>query len=247
MPSTLHLSNAKPRLRGRRLLLAIALTMPQAMVLLGLAVIIGLASTTLQAAPEKVGAAIDTDWILAHLQRPLPASTPFLELRGSRLLKAPLRISGHYRRPDAKTMVRDVSAPYQETTTIRDGQASVVRNGQATRRFALSRAPELAALQASFGALLSGDRAQLERYYRVAASGQTGRWQLVLTPKDAALAAKTREIVLYGRGAELRCIETRLATGDPQRTLLAGAAANTDPLVDAAELATICHGTGHGE
>lgn len=214
--------------------------------LLGLILNMGLASATQQAAPDKVGAAVGPDWILARLQRPLPASTPFSELRGSRLLKAPLRISGYYRRPDARTMVRDVSVPYQETTTIRDGEASVVRNGQATRRFALSRAPELAALQASFGALLSGDRAQLERYYTIAGSGQTGRWQLVLTPKDAALAAKTRGIVLYGRGAELRCIETRLATGEPQRTLLAGAAANAGPLADAAALAAICHGSGHG-
>jgi len=212
-----------------------------------MALTIGLASTTLQAAPDKIGAAVTTDWILTRLQRPLPASTPFLELRGSRMLKAPLRISGHYRRPDAKTMVRDVSAPYQETTTIRDGEARVVRAGQATRRFALSRAPELAALQSSFGALLSGDRAQIERYYRIAGSGQTGSWQLVLTPKDAAVAAKTREIVLYGRGAELRCIETRLAAGEPQRTLLAGAAANAGTKLDATALTALCHGSGqHG-
>lgn len=216
-------------------------------VLLALVLTISFTSTTLHAAPDKVGAAIDTNWILTRLQRPLPASTPFLELRGSRLLKAPLRISGHYRRPDAKTMVREVSAPYQETTTIRDGEASVVRKGQATRRFALRRAPELAALQSSFGALLSGDRAQIERYYRIAGGGQTGRWQLVLTPKDAVLAARTREIVLFGRGTELRCIETRLAVGEPQRTLLAGAAANADAQLDATALAAICHGTGQAE
>ena len=214
---------------------------------MGIALSLGLVSTTLQAAPDKVGAAVGTEWILTRLQRPLPASTPFLELRGSRLLKAPLRISGHYRRPDANTMVREVSAPYQETTTIRDGEASVVRSGQATRRFALRRAPELAALQSSFGALLSGDRAQIERYYRIAGSGQTGRWQLVLTPKDAALASKTREIVLYGRGIELRCIETRLAVGEPQRTLLAGAAANAGSQLDAEALTALCHGTGRSE
>ena len=244
MPSTHHLSNAKPRLRERQNVLS---SPPARLLLLGMALSLGLVSTTLQAAPDKVGAAVGTDWILTRLQRPLPASTPFLELRGSRMLKAPLRISGHYRRPDARTMVREVSAPYQETTTIRDGEASVMRSGQTTRRFALSRAPELAALQSSFGALLSGDRDQIERYYRIAGSGQTGRWQLVLTPKDAALAAKTREIVLYGRGVELRCIETRLAVGEPQRTLLAGAAANAGSQLDAEALAALCHGTGRSE
>lgn len=203
-------------------------------------------SSLLQAAPERVGAPVDPAWILSRLQRPLPANTPFLELRGSPLLKSPLRISGRYLRPDATTLVRDVSAPYQETTTLRDGEASIVRNGHATRRFQLSRAPELAALQSSFGALLSGDRVQLERHYTLAASGETGRWQLVLAPKDAAMAAKTREIVLHGRGSELRCIETITSKGDPQRTLLAGAARDAGALIDAKALADLCHGSGRG-
>ncbi len=199
-----------------------------------------------QAAPERVGAAVGADWILARLQRPLPASTPFLELRGSRLLKAPLRISGRYLRPDANTLVREVTSPYQETTTLRDGEARIARNGQATRRFQLSRAPELAALQASFGALLSGDRIQLERHYTLAASGQTAHWQLVLMPKDANKDAKLRQIVLHGRGAEMHCIESFTAKGEPQRTLLAGAAADAGALVDAHALADLCHGSGHG-
>ena len=46
----------------------------------------------------------------------------------------------------------------------------------------------------------------------------------MLSPRDRALAAKVRDIVLRGRGAELRCIETRPVKGDLQRTLLASAA-----------------------
>lgn len=199
-----------------------------------------------QAAPQRVGASVGADWILARLQRPLPASTPFLELRGSRLLKAPLRISGRYLRPDANTLIRDVTSPYRETTTLRDDEARIARNGQPTRRFQLSRAPELAALQASFGALLSGDRIQLERHYTLAASGQTAHWQLLLTPKDASKNARLRQIVLHGRGAELHCIESFAANGTPQRTLLAGAAADAGALVDADALADLCHGSGHG-
>lgn len=204
------------------------------------------ASTILQAGPERVGAAVGADWILQRLQRPLPASTPFLELRGSRLLKAPLRISGRYLRPDADTLVRDVTSPYEETTTLRAGEVQIARKGQSTRRFQLSRAPELAALQASFGALLSGDRAQLDSHYTLASSGQTARWKLVLTPKDAAMKATVREIVLHGRGAELRCIETISAKGESQRTLLAGAAAEAVQLVDGQALATLCDGSGRG-
>ena len=101
---------------------------------------------------------VDSDWILSRLAQPLPARTSFVELRGSRLLKKPLRLEGEYRRPDADTLVREVTAPYAETTTIRAGEVEIARAGKAPRRFSLARVPELAGLQSSFGALLSGDR-----------------------------------------------------------------------------------------
>lgn len=219
---------------------------PQRRRLLAMLLALSTASAMSQAAPDNVGASVDPGWILSKLQRPLPASTPFLELRGSSLLKAPLRISGRYLRPDADTLVRDVASPYQETTTLRGGEVRIERKGQSTRRFQLSRAPELASLQSSFGALLSGDRRELERHYALSATGTTGHWQLLLTPRDAAMGAKARGIMLHGRGAELRCIETMMATGDPQRTLLAGAARDASAIAELQALANLCHGTGLG-
>jgi hypothetical protein len=106
------------------------------------------------AAPDP--GAVDTGWILSHLARPAPTRTQFVELRDSKLLKAPLRIEGEYRRPVDDTLVREVRAPYAETTTIASGNVSIARAGKTPRNFSLSRVPELAGLQASFGALLSG-------------------------------------------------------------------------------------------
>ena len=83
----------------------------------------------------------DSGWILGQLKQPAPAATPFLELRESELLEAPMRISGEYRRPDADTLVRQVSAPYVETTTLKDGRATIEREGRSPRSFPLSRAP----------------------------------------------------------------------------------------------------------
>ena len=167
--------------------------------------------------------------------------TDFVELRGSPLLKSPLRVEGQYRRPDDDTLVRAVRAPYVETTTIRGGEATIERGGKA-RRFSLSRAPELQGLQASFGAMLSGDRARLERFYTLDAQGTRQAWTLQLVPRDKQLATKVRDIVLRGRGAVLRCIETRPVKGDLQRTLLAGAARGAHDVADAAALATLCRG-----
>ncbi|MCL1635034.1 fatty acyl CoA synthetase [Luteimonas sp. SX5] len=188
-------------------------------------------------------APVDAGWILQKLARPAPTRTDFVELRGSKLLKQPLRLSGEYARPDADTLVREVRAPYAETTTIRAGEATIARAGKSPRRFSLARVPELAGLQASFGAMLSGDRATLEKFYRVAAAGSHQQWTMTLSPKDAQLAAKVREIVLYGRGAELRCIETRPAKGDEtQRTLLAGAARASAGATTPEALTALCRG-----
>ena len=172
----------------------------------------------------------------------MPSTTPFVELRGSALLDAPLRVSGEYRRPAADVLVRVVHAPHPESTTLRDGTIELERNGK-VRRFALSRAPELAGLQASFGALLSGDRTALSEHYAITSTGTRNHWKLTLTPKGEELAQQVRDIVLYGRGAELRCIETRTpADAQPQRTLLASAARAAGQADDAAAFAGLCHG-----
>jgi hypothetical protein len=204
-----------------------------------------LASAAAFAAQAEPTAAtpVEAGWILAKIARPAPARTPFVEVRGSKLLKAPLRLTGEYVRPDADTLVRDVRTPYAETTTLRAGEAVIQRAGQSPRRFSLSRVPELAGLQNGFGALLGGDRAALETHYRLQADGTRQRWTMTMTPKDPAMASKLQSIVLYGRGAELRCIETRpVGTVEAQRTLLAGAAQEAVKTHDAAALATLCTG-----
>ncbi len=199
-------------------------------------------SLPLYAAPDSApGTAADSEWILSRLARPAPMHTMFVELRDSKLLKAPLRIEGEYGRPDGNTLVREVRTPYAETTTIRSGTVSIQRGGKSARTFSLARVPELAGLQAGFGALLSGDRTLLQQHYRLNSSGTHQRWTMVLTPKDARFAAKVRDITLYGRGTELRCIETAsTGTGDVQRTLLAGAAHDASPAMTSDALAALC-------
>ncbi len=213
-----------------------------------------------QATPTPASStAVSADWIIGKLAQPVPMRTAFVELRESRMLKNPLRLSGEYRRPDEGVLVREVRVPYAETTTIRAGAATIERSGKPPRTFSLSRAPELAGLQASFGALLSGDRDALSEYYTSRSGGTRERWTLTLTPRvattppstastSATLKARTgpgsglRDITLYGQGAELRCIETRMA-GDPepQRTLLASAAHAAGRVDDPARLAALCH------
>lgn len=187
---------------------------------------------------------LDVGQVLQRLARPAPASTEFVELRGSALLKTPLRVQGRYRRPDAQTLVREVSAPYHETTTLIGDEGVLEREGKSPRHFSLSRVPELAGVKSGFGALLSGDRALLEQHYRVGGQGQPQAWQLTLQPKDVAVAKQVRELRLYGRNDELRCLESVSTKGEVQRTLLSGAARAAASVTDAAVLTTLCHGSG---
>jgi hypothetical protein len=208
---------------------------------LGLLVLLQAMAAPLHAAsPEPARA--DSDWILARLVQPPPARTSFVELRGSKLLKKPLRLQGEYLRPDVDTLVRQVSAPYAEITTIRAGEVEIAREGKTPRRFSLARVPEMAALQASFGALLAGDRRLLEQHYRLDTQGTRQRWTMTLTPKDPVMLQKLQAVTLYGRGAELRCIETQPVHGESQRTLLAGAARAAETVYAPGALATLCYG-----
>lgn len=168
--------------------------------------------------------AIDSGEILRQLARPEAAATPFVELRESDLLDAPLKVSGEYRRLEDNTLVREVRQPYAETTTLKDGRATVERAGRSPRSFSLSRAPELAGLQDTFGALLAGEREVLEDNFAVGAWGTPDAWTMTMAPRDRALARRVQGITLFGAGDELRCIET-LGTDDSlQRTLLGSAA-----------------------
>ena len=162
--------------------------------------------------------------LLRTLARPAPSATAFVEIRGSALLKQPLRISGQYRRPDRDTLVREVRAPYRETTTLAGGQAVIEREGKPQQRYSLERVPELAGIQSSFGALLDGDAQALQRQYDVSAQGTPQHWQLSLQPRDPALRKRVLAVKLYGDDGELRCIATQPARGEIQRTVLGAAA-----------------------
>ena len=190
-------------------------------------------------------ASVDSGWILSRLAQPAPMRTSFVEVRSSRLLKNPLRLSGEYRRPDAQTLVRDVRAPYIETTTIRGDEASIARPSRPVRNFAISRAPQLAGMQAGFGALLRGDAVGIGRDFSLATRGTRAQWQMQMTPKQAALKSHVRDITLYGRGSELHCIETRAVRGEEvQRTLLASAARSVTAATSGTQLVALCRRGG---
>jgi len=161
----------------------------------------------------------DVDTLLARLSRPAPDSTSFVEVRYSRLLEAPIVVSGRLEHREDGSLERRVEWPYQEVTVLQGENVSVERAGSKPRRFTLDRAPELRGMLAGFGAILRGDREMLARYFTVTAQNYDARWEITLTPRVDKLEQRLSRIVVYGAGSRAQCFV--LAEPDGDESLMA--------------------------
>lgn len=166
----------------------------------------------------------DGNDLIARLARPTPATIAFTEVRFSKLLRAPLIVSGDlgYAGPDS--LDRRVTSPYREHTAIRGESVKVEREGEKPRSFALKHAPELRGLLSGFSAMLSGDAAALRKTFNVALTGDDDAWQLKLTPTDSKARRRLQQIEVVGRQSEPRCFSMTTADGASSVLLLGDAA-----------------------
>lgn len=156
--------------------------------------------------PAICFAALDTTGLLKRLARPAPATTPFVDVRFSKLLDQPLVVKGQLEYHEDGALVRAVNVPFRERTEIRGEAVTVERVGRTTRRFSLKRAPELRSMLGGFAAVLGGGQESLERDFNLALTGEEQHWHLALTPKSASVAKYVRDIVIEGGASEPRCI-----------------------------------------
>lgn len=177
------------------------------------------------AAPET-HAALDTATLIRQLARPAPASIAFTEIRFSPLLQQPIVVGGDLAYEGPTVLDRHVTRPYREDTIIRGESVTVQREGEPLRSFALKRAPELQGLLTAFTALLAGNQADIERQFTLAADGDDAQWRLVLSPIDARVRKRVKQIEIDGRGGTPRCFAILNATQGASVMLL-GAATET--------------------
>jgi hypothetical protein len=171
----------------------------------------------------------DLDATLKRLARPAPAVTPFIEARFSKLLTKPLIVSGQLEYTGPESLARTVTSPFKERTEIKDATVTVTREGQSQRRFSLKRAPELRLLLDSFAALLGGDRSVLEQEFNLDLQGDDNAWTLTMTPKDARIKQRIRDIVVNGTANEPRCLTSTEPNDNASIMLLASAAGTKLP------------------
>lgn len=158
-------------------------------------------------------------------------------MRFSKLLRAPLIVSGElgYSGPDS--LDRRVTTPYREHTAIRGESVKVEREGEKPRSFALKHAPELRGLLSGFSAMLSGDATSLRQTFTVEREGDDEAWTLELTPSDPKARRRLQQIEVAGRQSEPRCFSMTTADGSSS-VLLLGAASN-EPVTTAVTLVAL--------
>jgi hypothetical protein len=190
-------------------------------------------------APEP---AADAATLVASLNRPPPARTPFAEARFMRVLDKPLVVSGELAWLGGDKLERRVDAPQREIATIADGQVTQQREGRKPRSFSLQRAPQLKVLLDSFVALLGGDATRLAQSFDIQLAQPAGHWTLTLVPRDPRVARQIARIAIDGAGKEPLCMRMEEADGDVAVDLLGSLATKMPATPTREALAALCGG-----
>lgn len=152
--------------------------------------------------------------IITQLGQVPERTRTFHETRGIGALTHPLVSTGIlvFHRP--AYLRKDTLAPHPEDMIMDGDTVSIRRGSGAVHVVTLSQNPALSLLATTLRAPLEGDRAALERYYALAASGDARGWTLVMTPLGADGARVVRTVTLTGRNNVIDTLRVVQANGD---------------------------------
>lgn len=159
-------------------------------------------------------AADELERLMALLAAHPGGTVRFVERRHMAMLDAPLVSRGEmsYRAPD--WLERRTLSPRLERLLL-DKDTLTLERDQRRMSMPVSQRPEVEAFVASIRSTLQGDRAALERHYRVALQGQPEkRWTLTLEPLQARLRGIVTQIVISGVGVAVDRIDYTQSDGD---------------------------------
>jgi hypothetical protein len=155
----------------------------------------------------------DLDRLMERLAQNPGGRVDFTEKTYMSILNLPVESSGElvYIPPDR--LEKRTVEPRPEIASLQGSELTLERGGQ-RRTLRLDEYPEAAAFVESIRGTLAGDRAALERTYRLRLEGGEDDWTLVLEPRGLRLSAVVRRIEIRGGGAEARRIEILQPDGD---------------------------------
>lgn len=171
------------------------------------------AATALQAAPAPAAASSDLDRVMSALAQRKRGHVTFVEEKYLAVLDKPVKSSGElvYEAPDR--LEQRTLTPKRETLVLQNGVVTVDR-GRRHYALDLHQYPQIVPFIESIRATLAGDRAALERVFRLSFSGSFDNWMLTLAPLDEKLAHTIRQIDIEGTQAAVHKVQILEADGD---------------------------------
>jgi Outer membrane lipoprotein carrier protein LolA-like len=169
-------------------------------------------SSTASAAPAQ-----DLDRLMALLAQRQHGHVSFVEEHFLAVLDRPVESSGEllYDAPDR--LEKRTLKPKPETLILEHGVITAHR-GHHTYVLNLGDYPQIVPLIDSIRATLAGDRASLERIFKVTLDGSLEHWTLLLLPIDSSVAKSVKQIRIEGVQDAIHTVEIQQADGD--RSLL---------------------------
>ncbi len=175
-----------------------------------------------EAKPAPAAAApADIDALLAGLSKAPGLYARFREEKHITVLQAPLVSEGSIYFAPPSRFARHTEKPLKSVMII-DGNQLQFGNADGQESMNLGTNPVARLFADAFVMLLSGNRAGLEKIFKMQLTpkggGATGDWKLVLTPRVAPMDKLIKEMELRGRGLNLNELDVREANGDWTRT-----------------------------
>jgi hypothetical protein len=159
------------------------------------------------------GALDELDRVMQLLAARRHGEASFVDQHFISLLRRPVESSGELIYDAPNRLEKRTLEPRPETLVL-TGDVITVQRGHSSRVLELNSYPQILPFVESIRATLAGDRAGLERVFRLDFAGNLARWTMVLYPRDAQLAKIVSQIQIDGLGDELRKVEIRQPDGD---------------------------------
>lgn len=163
--------------------------------------------------PAPSFAAWDIDTLMRGLARHEGGRARFVETRNIALLDKPVVLSGELLYAPPSRLEKRTLKPKPELMVL-DGDTLLLERGKQKFSLRLSQQPEAAAFVDSLRGTLSGDKATLEKSYKLRLDGDERHWMLDLLPNDQRIAAFVLRITFGGRKNQVEWIRYLQADGD---------------------------------
>jgi Outer membrane lipoprotein carrier protein LolA-like len=155
----------------------------------------------------------DLDRVMGALAQRKHGHVSFVEHKSIAILDKPVESSGEllYDAPDR--LEKRTVKPKPESLVLSGGVVTVQR-GRRQYVLDLTQYPQVVPFIESIRATLAGDRAALERVFKLDFSGSLDHWTLGLVPLDPKLVSTVRQIHIEGEKDNIRSVEIQEADGD---------------------------------